>query len=892
MGANPVTTHYNVPRVASIPFRDQRRPLHTDTEGRMIFWEPSGPVAQVWQLLGPCVRRRVQALAAPDATFSIHMAIIGETAETGEPNVVLCADDPVLQQTFLHDDGLKSILMAYPQPIRLDFSPNLPQLLAQDRQDVVLTEIPRPVHLADPSRPYSVWAAGPAPRVGARLYVRCRDGTPRMSTAGPVFLYRGKAYQTTVRHVFFKVEETTSSALESAFPSDLDLDDSDTDDTSGFIDCKTFCNTSACGTLNGSSSVAFTLQGPALLADNDVEVTQLSDKGKDPEIPRDVSFIGSAVLASVESANRAVDCALFEVHLSRDDDPNMVSYDPTDSSKKVRITRPVDINRIPVSGIPVVVATSSRPLTGKLFKTGVAYIKPRFQRDAVAAYPLKLDEGMALEAGDSGSIVFKITGSEVDIFGHVLFGHLSNAWAYILPINTIVEDIAKVLDAPEGISLHPGPYQGKKVEGGMRTEFASPKFYQDMEEAAIPEKHVFRGLRDRLCSKVGTARALLKVTGRDEGQQAKPYSFEQLFFALPPELRDQIIDFLEFREAWNLRQVSRRFRASVSVNNSAISRRFLKRNPLPPLALALYPHPSPDLAHIHKVGHYHAVAWRLADHMVKWLRENMYLYGSRFQKQQFQPKKVRMKQRLLPSLLVLGKFFERCRGFLECQTAIGLQEATIQNSGARSAEERGKCQREPMVFSFDREMMAGCSDDLLFQTHDTALILSTFLRQTMRPPSKYGRIERTFRCGLVKPLDEMEIAAVLYHGGLEVMVDILDLDVLDQKMNAVRKYCRDFSRPTAKPRARHSRASEETKKSTSPAMLKHLFTRLPPLDSVWSPSAAAVLLERKAIHVRLDLNSFAVALKQLFIDSETPADLLYRQGHDLWHALSDGENHH
>jgi len=387
--------------------------------------------------------------------------------------------------------------------------------------------------------------------------------------------------------------------------------------------------------------------------------------------------------------------------------------------------------------------------------------------------------------------------------------------------------------------------------------------------------------------KVGSARASLKVNSRIKVEVAKPYSFEQLFFRLPPELRDQVIEFLDFREAMNLRQVSQQFRAAVSVNGSAISKRFLFSNPLPPLALALYPHPSPDLIHLHKVGHRHAVAWRLADHIVRWLRQDMFLYGSRFQKQQFQPKKIRMKQRLLPALLVLGKFFERCHEFLESHgSPDGDRRPSLQKS-APLAGGTEKLLDDTVAFPFKKEIMAHCGNELLMQTHDVALILSTFLQRTMRPSTKYGSVERTHRYGPVKPPDEKEVAAVLYHGGLPIIVEILDLEDLDKKAAAVQTYCYASSQQAPGPPAYRG--------VTEKGRLCHLQTllpRLPSLDDAWQTSAEAALIERRVIRGRLDLNSYTVALRQLFLDSETPADALYRNGHDLWHALSDGENRH
>jgi hypothetical protein len=198
-----------------------------------------------------------------------------------------------------------------------------------------------------------------------------------------------------------------------------------------------------------------------------------------------------------------------------------------------------------------------------------------------------------------------------------------------------------------------------------------------------------------------------------------------------------------------------------------------------------------------------------------------------------------------------------------------------------------KLRDDTIAFPFDKEIMIHCSDELLMQTHDVALILSTFLQQTVRPSTKYGSVERTLRYGPVEPPNEKEVAAVLYHGGLPIIVDILDLQDLDKKAAAVRTYCYASSQQAPGPPA--------CRGVTEKGQLCHLQTllpRLPSLDDIWQRSAEATLIKRRVIRGRRDLNSYAVALKQLFLDSETPADALYKNGHDLWHALSDGENRH
>ncbi|KAK0613933.1 hypothetical protein B0T14DRAFT_527338 [Immersiella caudata] len=752
--------------------------------------------------------------------------------------------------------ALQNTIQDYSPTMEMDPS-NAPDVSAQG---------PSPAGMAKRgSTPYSVWANEAEPRIGARIYVACRDGgPPRMATAGPVFSHGKKLYQTTVRHVFSRPDSAEGAA-------------------------------SSNNTANTSSPQHHA--SPSIQAEEQHR-SQVLGKGKDPEIPRGVSYIGKAVRETVEGDQPALDCALVEVRAGSNADPNLISYDPSDSSKKLRVTRPANMTKLRPQ-TPVVIATPSGPVSGTVRATPTR-IKTQFQRQPTAVYPLALDEQMELGSGDCGSPVVLIRGDEVHMLGHILFGNSDAAVAYVLPMTAIIDYMANILGplTPEGsISLQPGPSQQGTEGHSKRTEFASPKFYKDLEESVMPKTHRGRGLLGKIAEKISYACLLIKRS--DKNRKVVPRtdwsSFEDLFFQkLPPELRDQVIDYLTFREAMNLRHVSTRFRAAVSVNGRAISRRFLVKNPLPPLALALYPHPSPDITHINMVGHSHAVAWRLADHMVQWLRRDIFLYGSRFQKQQFQPKKVRMKQRLLPSLLLLGRFFEMCRGILEGHG----RAATNDRTGT-------------IAFQAEKDLMKICSNELLLETQDVALILVTFLRRAMRAPSKYGTVEKALRNSRVEPPPDAWIAAVLYHGGLETMVNILDLEKLDKKVGAVRAYCAPLPHtvPAASASATASGSPEAVLDSVEIVSEKYeshntptpqtkrfdihsLLPQLPNMDDVWRPSAEAVLTERGVIRGRRDLSSFAVALKELIRESETRADALYKNGHDLWHALSDSEKRH
>ncbi|KAK3356564.1 hypothetical protein B0T25DRAFT_136824 [Lasiosphaeria hispida] len=150
MTSCPTSQHDALPKN---PPEGRRRPLHVDTRRGRTFWEPVGPVVSAWPLLGPLLSARAQALAGPDAAFSIHMAMVGDSTETAIPNVVFCVDDSVLQQAIRDDGVLNDMLSAYHLSIGMDFSRILPRFLAQDEPSIDFPPNDGPICSATP---YSV----------------------------------------------------------------------------------------------------------------------------------------------------------------------------------------------------------------------------------------------------------------------------------------------------------------------------------------------------------------------------------------------------------------------------------------------------------------------------------------------------------------------------------------------------------------------------------------------------------------------------------------------------------------------------------------------------------------------------------------------------------------
>ena len=863
------------------------RRVHFDPRRGKTFWEPVGLLAEAWSHLGPLVSARTQALALrlPATAFSIHFAMVGDSLQNATPNVVFCVEDDALRRAIRDDSQLRDILMSAFPPLEMYFCPNLAKLLAADAPEVEL-QPPQDSNSTSPAPPYGVWTTDTGPKVGTRIYVAGRNGgSPRTATTGAVFLHGDTAIQTTVRHVFFPLDSTSAAPIQPSFSSDLVLDYWDSDDeedpdtSTGESTNSDFVKDEEDGSdAHATPNTSFSTH--ELSPPIDAEIGHAPGNGKAPEIPRDATRIGNALRHTVEGAQRAVDGALIEVQAGENADPNFFSYDAFDPTRGFRITRLAKIQDMP-SGAPVLVATSAGLVRGALFTT-LAYFKPKYQRESLPAYPLTLNAGMALKEGDCGSVALHIQGEEVYLLGHVVFGH--PGIVYIVPIDILVEDMAQALGLRPGevISLHPGPPHARNV----RTEFASPKFFNAVGGTALPKRRPLRDLLGRAGEKMDIARTrALQVMERRKGVVEFTYSFHDIFFHLPPEIRDEVVNCLEFRDAMSLRRVSRSYRHAVSVNGLGISKRFLVENPLPPLALQLYPHEAPGFAHIQRVGRCHSVAWRLADHMVQWLRQEMYLYRSQYQQENFQPKKVRMKQRLLPSLLLLGRFFELSHDAIE---------------DARR-EHGGEAKEGPLYFPPEARVTDGCSNELVVQTQNIALVFFTFLERTLSPPSKHGKAERVLRSlrsgspVSSKPLANEEIAAVLYHGGLGRIVEVLDLGSLDRKMAAVRAYCDSPTLPpvptTSDAASLNGGAGLNTSQAAAEASLaglRKLLPRLPRLEHIWQNSVEELTGIRNPRLVQAQRR--AAIMRELIQEDVTTADGLYREGgHDLWHAFSDME---
>ncbi|KAH7309935.1 hypothetical protein BKA65DRAFT_414321, partial [Rhexocercosporidium sp. MPI-PUGE-AT-0058] len=264
--------------------------------------------------------------------------------------------------------------------------------------------------------------------------------------------------------------------------------------------------------------------------------------------------------------------------------------------------------------------------------------------------------------------------------------------------------------------------------------------------------------------------------------------FEENFFALPTEYRERIIAFLSVPDILRLRRVSKRWYEFISIHETPISRIFLTNNPLPSFADSLYKlpiHPSPsqlNLNYICGIWYRLAVTSTLSKLMIEWIAEDLFLLKEYDQQLEFLPHKARMERRLTPLLFTIFHFFETYRQLhlkhlLENDHQLLPEGCTIN--------------------AVERQIMKMYDDDTLLQVHQIFPLLVRYLDFTLRPPSFYGRMERSFRGYVRNPPPENVLLGIFCIGGLGGVVRFCEIESYDARIASIDDWYKDVSRQRA-----------------------------------------------------------------------------------------------
>lgn len=255
----------------------------------------------------------------------------------------------------------------------------------------------------------------------------------------------------------------------------------------------------------------------------------------------------------------------------------------------------------------------------------------------------------------------------------------------------------------------------------------------------------------------------------------KSASFDQLFLALPNELKIQIIASLPLSDILNMRLASRSWHTMISFNELPITRYHIEHH-IPAYALRLYP--VPEAAHVNfhylcGIWHRLHVAAKLAFLICEWIMKEIFLRKTEAQRQEFAQQQERMRRRLIPLLFTVFHFFETYRE---------LHLKFVQEHGY------GLSKAPYTINPIEAQIMNMYDDKTLLQVHQIfPLVVASFVRR-LRPPSYQGRFERTLRGYLRdKPADEI-FAAALCVGGLRQVERFWEIKGYSARRGAVDKW--------------------------------------------------------------------------------------------------------
>lgn len=384
--------------------------------------------------------------------------------------------------------------------------------------------------------------------------------------------------------------------------------------------------------------------------------------------------------------------------------------------------------------------------------------------------------------------------------------------------------------------------------------------------------------------------------------------FDQLFLALPNELKIQIIASLPLSDILSIRLASRSWHAMITVNEFPIARYHLE-NHVPAYAKRLYPVPDPSAIRLHYLcGIWHRlhVAAKLSYLICERVTKEIFLRTTEAQRLEFEPQYERMRRRLIPLLFTIFHFFETYRT---------MHVEYIKEHGHGLA-------REPYTINpIEAKIMSMYDDKTLLRVHQVfPLVISSFCRR-LRPPSYVGRFERSIRGYLKdKPTDEVYVTAMVI-GGLRQVEKFWEIKGYNSRRGAVDNWFHSvWKEPTetvAKPRrgfmgltrkkssvnesdfgrtgeahwnGRGRQGSEAGRRGSDVSMASHhwenlvfntslaegmpmgelsreqikmLLPDLPTLQEIWAPTAEALILDRMIVERPQDIKRNAQVLLEL-----------------------------
>ncbi|KAH9887797.1 hypothetical protein F4778DRAFT_773672 [Xylariomycetidae sp. FL2044] len=413
-----------------------------------------------------------------------------------------------------------------------------------------------------------------------------------------------------------------------------------------------------------------------------------------------------------------------------------------------------------------------------------------------------------------------------------------------------------------------------------------------------------------------------------ESATRKSVPFDQLFSALPSELKIQIIASLPLSDVLSLRLASRSMHMMITVNEFPIARYHLEHH-VPAYARRLYPAPNPSAIKLHYLcGIWHRlhVAAKLSYLICDRVTSDIFLRNTEAQRLEFAPKHEIMRRRLIPLLFTIFHFFETYRK---------LHLEYIQDHGHGLSH-------EPYTLNpVEVKIMNMYDDQTLLRVHEVfPLVISTFCRR-LRPPSYVGRFERSLRGYMKdKPADDVYVA-VLCIGGIRQVERFWEISGYNKRRGEVDQWYNSVTREpveqSAKPRrsfmgmsrkkssvnfhdttratsdnstnGRNRRGSESARRGSDVSAisvgdhlpgssmaegmpmgplpresLRLLLPDLPLLQQIWAPTAEALILDRGIVERPQDIKRNATMMLDLVRDDGAA------QEDEWWYGRTAHEN--
>ncbi|KAI1137946.1 hypothetical protein F5Y05DRAFT_66471 [Hypoxylon sp. FL0543] len=393
-----------------------------------------------------------------------------------------------------------------------------------------------------------------------------------------------------------------------------------------------------------------------------------------------------------------------------------------------------------------------------------------------------------------------------------------------------------------------------------------------------------------------------------ESTRRRSTPFDQLFLALPNELKIQIIASLPLSDILSLRLASRSWHAMITVNEFPIARYHLEHH-VPAYAKRLYPAPDPSSIRLHYLcGIWHRlhVAAKLSYLICERVTKEIFLRTTEAQRREFEPQYERMRRRLIPLLFTIFHFFETYRT---------LHVEYIKEHG------HGLSQVPYTINPIEAKIMSMYDDETLLRVHQVfPLVVSSFCRR-LRPPSYVGRLERSIR-GYLKdrPPDEVYVTAMCV-GGLRQVERFWEIKGYNSRRGAVDTWYNSVMKEPAEatttkarrgfiglarkkssaseadfakhgethPSGRGRQGSDAGRRGSDAStfssweslvfhsslaegmpmgelpreQLKLLIPDLPTLQQIWLPTAEALILDRKIVERPQDIKRNASVMLEL-----------------------------